>query len=32
MKARNFGDRDLYQKAQNIATPSCEKLHTLQNT
>ncbi|XP_052865130.1 dnaJ homolog subfamily B member 14 [Anopheles cruzii] len=30
-KARNFGDRDLYQKAQNINTPSCEKLQNLHN-
>lgn len=25
-KARTFGDRDLYRKAQNINTPSCENL------
>lgn len=31
MKARNFGDRDLYYKAQNINTPSCDKLHSLHN-
>uniref|UniRef100_A0A2M3Z7M6 Putative dnaj-class molecular chaperone n=1 Tax=Anopheles braziliensis TaxID=58242 RepID=A0A2M3Z7M6_9DIPT len=31
MKARNFGDRELYQKAQNINTPSCEKLQSLHN-
>ncbi|EDS39752.1 conserved hypothetical protein [Culex quinquefasciatus] len=31
MKARNFGDRDLYFKAQNINTPSCDKLHSLHN-
>lgn len=31
MKARNFGDRDLYLKAQNINTPSCDKLHSLHN-
>ncbi|KFB40625.1 AGAP001810-PA-like protein [Anopheles sinensis] len=31
MKARNFGDRDLYQKAQNINTPSCDKLQSLHN-
>lgn len=31
MKARNFGDRDLYYKAQNINTPSCDKLHSLNN-
>ncbi|XP_063708620.1 dnaJ homolog subfamily B member 12 [Culicoides brevitarsis] len=30
-KARNFGDRDLYHKAQNIQTPSCETLHRLLN-
>uniref|UniRef100_A0A182QNI2 J domain-containing protein n=1 Tax=Anopheles farauti TaxID=69004 RepID=A0A182QNI2_9DIPT len=31
MKARNFGDRELYQKAQSIHTPSCEKLQSLHN-
>ncbi|XP_058823899.1 dnaJ homolog subfamily B member 14 [Topomyia yanbarensis] len=31
MKARNFGDRDLYLKAQNINTPSCDKLNSLHN-
>lgn len=31
MKARNFGDRDLYYKAQNINTPSCDKLHSFNN-
>lgn len=31
MKARNFGDRDLYYKAQHINTPSCDKLHSLHN-
>nr|CAD7461314.1 unnamed protein product [Timema tahoe] len=30
-KARNFGDRDLYQKAQNIRMPSCDTLHELQS-
>ncbi|KAF5294450.1 hypothetical protein FQR65_LT01576 [Abscondita terminalis] len=30
-KARNFGDRDLFQSAQNIKTPSCEKLQNLRN-
>jgi len=30
-KARNFGDRDLYHKAQQIQTPSCETLHRLLN-
>lgn len=30
-KARNFGDRELYHKAQNIQTPSCETLHRLLN-
>lgn len=25
-KARNFGDRELFAKAQNIRTPSCEQL------
>lgn len=29
-KARNFGDRDLFQKAQNIPMPSCDTLHDLQ--
>lgn len=29
-KARNFGDRDLFQKAQNIRMPSCDALHELQ--
>jgi len=29
-KARNFGDRDLFQKAQNIRMPSCDTLHDLQ--
>ncbi|KAJ8870715.1 hypothetical protein PR048_029740 [Dryococelus australis] len=29
-KARNFGDRDLFQKAQNIHTPSCDVLNDLQ--
>ncbi|XP_055634925.1 dnaJ homolog subfamily B member 12 [Toxorhynchites rutilus septentrionalis] len=31
MKARNFGDRELYYKAQNINTPSCDKLQSLHN-
>jgi len=30
-KARNFGDRDLYQTAQNIRMPSCEKLQQIRN-
>lgn len=25
MKARNFGSKDLYRKAQQIETPSCKK-------
>lgn len=25
MKARNFGSKDLYRKAQLIETPSCKK-------
>jgi hypothetical protein len=29
-KARNFGDRDLFQKAQNIRMPSCDALRELQ--
>lgn len=29
-KARNFGDRELFQKAQNIRMPSCDTLHDLQ--
>lgn len=29
-KARNFGDRDLFQKAQNIRMPSCDTLVELQ--
>ncbi|XP_063218196.1 dnaJ homolog subfamily B member 12 [Bacillus rossius redtenbacheri] len=29
-KARNFGDRDLFTKAQNIRTPSCDVLNELQ--
>ncbi|XP_041630280.1 dnaJ homolog subfamily B member 12 isoform X1 [Drosophila kikkawai] len=28
-KARTFGDRDLYRKAQNINTPSCENLQNI---
>ncbi|KAF5283146.1 hypothetical protein FQA39_LY17404 [Lamprigera yunnana] len=28
-KARNFGDRELFQSAENIKTPSCEKLQNL---
>jgi DnaJ family protein B protein 12 len=28
-KARNFGDRDLFQKAQNIRMPSCDALREL---
>ncbi|KAG8242680.1 DnaJ (Hsp40), sub B, member 12 [Homalodisca vitripennis] len=28
-KARNFGDRDLFSKAQNIKTPSCDALGEL---
>ncbi|CAB3362611.1 Hypothetical predicted protein [Cloeon dipterum] len=28
-KARNFGDHQLFQKAQNIRTPSCETLQQL---
>ncbi|ALC47231.1 CG3061 [Drosophila busckii] len=31
-KARTFGDRDLYRKAQNINTPSCENLQKYLNT
>lgn len=31
-KARNFGDRELYKKAQNINTPSCDTLTKLQNS
>ncbi|KAF4533210.1 hypothetical protein B566_EDAN011855 [Ephemera danica] len=30
-KARNFGDQQLFQKAQNIRTPSCETLYQLQS-
>lgn len=28
-KARNFGDRELFQAAQNIKMPACEKLKSL---
>lgn len=31
MKARNFGDRDLYYKAQHITTPACDKLQSFHN-
>lgn len=31
-KARTFGDRDLFRKAQNINTPSCENLQKYLNT
>ncbi|XP_053679481.1 dnaJ homolog subfamily B member 14 [Anopheles nili] len=31
MKARNFGDQELYKKAHNIKTPSCDKLQSLHN-
>lgn len=30
-KARNFGDRELFQNAQNIKMPSCEQLQNLRN-
>ncbi|XP_050312126.1 dnaJ homolog subfamily B member 12 [Anthonomus grandis grandis] len=30
-KARNFGNDDLYHKAQKIKTPSCETLEKIQN-
>ncbi|XP_017786256.1 PREDICTED: dnaJ homolog subfamily B member 12 [Nicrophorus vespilloides] len=30
-KARNFGDRELYQNAQNIKLPSCDRLHEIRN-
>lgn len=30
-KARNFGDQELWQTAQNIKTPSCDALHNLRN-
>ncbi|KAJ8939532.1 hypothetical protein NQ314_011099 [Rhamnusium bicolor] len=30
-KARNFGDRELFQTAQNIKMPSCEQLQNLRN-
>ncbi|KAK4872845.1 hypothetical protein RN001_014874 [Aquatica leii] len=30
-KARNFGDRELFQSAQNIKTPSCDKLQSLRS-
>lgn len=26
-KARSFGDRELFKKAQHINTPSCDSLH-----
>ncbi|XP_067008688.1 dnaJ homolog subfamily B member 12 [Anabrus simplex] len=29
-KARNFGDRELFQRAQNTRMPSCDALHELQ--
>lgn len=31
-KARAFGDRDLFRKAQNINLPSCESLQKYLNT
>lgn len=31
-KARSFGDRDLFRKAQNINMPSCENLQKYLNT
>lgn len=31
-KARTFGDRDLYRKAQSINTPSCDNLQKYLNT
>ncbi|XP_059619095.1 dnaJ homolog subfamily B member 12 [Phlebotomus argentipes] len=31
MKARNFGDANMYRKAQNTATPSCDDLQKLQS-
>ncbi|RZC40128.1 dnaJ -like protein subfamily B member 14 [Asbolus verrucosus] len=30
-KARNFGDRELFQAAQNIKMPACDKLQSLKN-
>ncbi|KAJ8982147.1 hypothetical protein NQ317_011293 [Molorchus minor] len=30
-KARNFGDKDLFQQAQNIKMPSCEQIQNLRN-
>ncbi|GAB0094482.1 dnaJ homolog subfamily B member 12 [Sergentomyia squamirostris] len=31
LKARNFGDANLYRKAQSTPTPSCDELQKLQN-
>lgn len=31
-KARSFGDRDLFRKAQNINMPSCDNLQKYLNT
>jgi len=28
-QARNFGDGKLYEKAQNLKTPSCDKLQRI---
>lgn len=31
MRARSFGDREIYRKAQAVATPSCDQLQRMQN-
>lgn len=32
MKARNFGNKEHYRKAQKIETPSCEKFEDFKTT
>lgn len=31
IRARSFGDREIYRKAQAVATPSCDLLQRMQN-
>lgn len=31
IRARSFGDREIYRKAQAVATPSCDQLQKMQN-
>lgn len=31
IRARSFGDREIYRKAQAVATPSCDLLQKMQN-